>query len=120
MSLYCPNCSKEVAAQAAECSHCGADFSQASAWRPVEKAGSWKPTPTGTGVAFQVGKRALVLLIAVPLLSVLVLVFGYYGDSGAMVLPLLLGVAVLVWVLAPMSELSPANSTENDASDDAP
>lgn len=106
---YCPSCEKEVAAQAKECAHCGADFSNPDGWQPTRQPGTWRPTITGPGVVLQVVGRLIVGGICWFAFTLIAMLAGFSGGYSAgqswLGLAMFLGFGVLCWALFPVVHL---------------
>ena len=109
MSAYCPNCEKEIAIQAQECEHCGADFSSVEAWKPTSEPGTWKQKITWPGTIFQVVGRLLVGGIVWFAFMVFAVFAGFIGgnSTGGLLVGLanFLALGFLVWAFLPIVRL---------------
>ena len=109
MATYCPRCEKEVSADAAECQHCGADFSSPDGWKPTSEPGTWKPQPTGPGAIIQAIGRLVVGGVAWFAFMLVAMFAGFTGGYSAgkawIGFAQLLAVEVLVWALLPIFRL---------------
>jgi hypothetical protein len=68
--MYCPNCSKELQANANVCPHCRADFTSSSGWRPITKVSASEATLSGTSKIVSAGVLIAALFPVVFLLLV--------------------------------------------------
>jgi len=58
---FCPNCSREIAANAIKCEHCGATFGEGSQWQPLS-APPQAPARPGEPLYFPVSISKLIVL----------------------------------------------------------
>lgn len=82
---YCPNCKASISSDASGCASCGADFSAADGWRPVDAEGINTNRSSGASIILKLGVASVVLPAAAFVLGALLwqLIPGCRCDSGA-------------------------------------